>query len=337
MEGLRYNDLQGIMETENAVRMKGKTAAAQGGTAFMKLREYEYILAIAREKNMIRAAQYLCISQPALSRLLASVEAEIGTRLFKRCGREMVPTEAGRAYLDNAQRIVELNEQFESQMKQITSSSRQISIACPAVRVNYLIANVLSSVKRQMPEVDVQIKSSSQQNLLNGLNRGDYSLALGIVDDEYERRLSFRLIGTEEMVLVVRKGHPLIEKAEEMEAVRYPRIHPDQLVEEGFVMSRPDSYSARFARNYFEANRISPRVVMQAPLSSMLMPAVADGLGIAILPSIPLKGTVYEDKVCYLSISEEPVSQAVGVMFRRGRELSYEEQCLIKIMRGTYR
>lgn len=298
----------------------------------MRLREYEYILAIAREKNMVRAAQYLCVSQPALSRLLTSVEAEIGARLFKRCGREMVPTEVGKTYLSNAQRMIELNEQFESQMKRVTTQCRQIVIACPAVRVNYLIANVLSTAKRRIPEVEVQIKSSSQQNLLNCLNRGDCALALGIVDDEFERRLSFRLIGTEEMVLVVSRNHPLAEAAQKQQTC----VRPEQLAGENFVMSRPDSYSARFARNYFEANGIGPRVVMQAPLSSMLMPAVADGLGVAILPSIPLKKTPYEDKVCYLPISGDFLGQAVGVMFRKNRELSDEEQGLVQIMRESY-
>ena len=54
-----------------------------GGTG-VKLREYEYILAIAREKNMVRAARSLYVSQPALSKLLAGVEAELGVQLFER-------------------------------------------------------------------------------------------------------------------------------------------------------------------------------------------------------------------------------------------------------------
>ena len=49
----------------------------------MKLREYEYMLAIAQEANMTRAAQRLYISQPALSKLLASVESELGVQLFR--------------------------------------------------------------------------------------------------------------------------------------------------------------------------------------------------------------------------------------------------------------
>ena len=64
----------------------------------MKLREYEYMLAIAQEANMTRAAQRLYISQPALSKLLASVESELGVQLFLQENRRMIPTAAGKIW-----------------------------------------------------------------------------------------------------------------------------------------------------------------------------------------------------------------------------------------------
>lgn len=303
----------------------------------MKLREYEYILAIAREKNMIRAAQYLCVSQPALSRLLTSVEAEIGAQLFRRCGREMVPTEAGKVYLDNAQRIVELNESFESRMKQVITGRNQITIGCPAIRSDFMIRNVMVTLKREMPEVFLEIKSASQQSVISGISNGEYQLAFGIVDDECERNLSYRLIGTEEMVLVVPKGHPLIDEAVAQENYTYPRILPVRLARETFVMSRANAYSSRFAQYFFQANGIEPDVSARLPLTSMLIPAVADGMGIAIVPSIPLQNTPYEKDVCYLSIRDNCANQAVGVLFRKNRVLSSDEERLIQLMRRAYR
>ena len=79
----------------------------------MKLREYEYMLAIAQEANMTRAAQRLYISQPALSKLLASVESELGVQLFRQENRRMIPTAAGKIYLENAEKILSLNHDME--------------------------------------------------------------------------------------------------------------------------------------------------------------------------------------------------------------------------------
>ena len=92
----------------------------------MKLREYEYMLAIAREANMTRAAQRLYISQPALSKLLASVESELGVQLFRQENRRIVPTAAGKIYLENAEKILSLNHDLERNVR-LASSQRELT------------------------------------------------------------------------------------------------------------------------------------------------------------------------------------------------------------------
>ena len=65
-----------------------------------------YIIAIAEEKNMTRAAQRLYVSQSSLSHYLAKLEQELGTALFFRGKNELIPTPAGEMYLDAARRVV---------------------------------------------------------------------------------------------------------------------------------------------------------------------------------------------------------------------------------------
>ncbi|MED9821949.1 MAG: LysR family transcriptional regulator [Christensenellales bacterium] len=300
----------------------------------MRLREYEYILAIAREKNMIRAAQYLSVSQPALSRLLTTVEAELGTPLFLRRGREMTPTEAGKAYLANAQKMVEMNERFGQQMKQFSAGRRQLTISCPAIRVGFLVGSVLKIMRETLPDVFIEVKSASQSSLITGVSKGEYPMALGIIDDECERLLSYKLVGMEEMVLAVGADHPLIQEAEK--GKKYPFIQANKLEREWFILSRNDSYSASFAQNFFEAKGISPPIAMRVPLTSMLLHAVADGTGIAIVPSVPLDGTPLEGRIRYLSICDDFEGQAVGVLFSKNRVLTEEEALLVDLLRRAY-
>lgn len=302
----------------------------------MKLREYEYILAIAREKNMNRAAQYLCVSQPALSRLLANVEAEMGVQLFLRRGREMVPTEAGNLYLENVSQIVEMNDQFENKIKQIIKGHREIILACPAIRTDFLIKNILVSAKKEMPDVYIDVRTTSQQTIINGLNKMEFPMAIGIIDDEYDRKFSYQIIGSEEMVLAVPKGCSLLEEAETRENCTYPFIAAKRLQDETFIFSRPNSYSARFANNFFQANDISPHISVQLPMTSMLIRCVAENMGVAIVPSIPLNLIHMEDKVSYLSIRDASCSQAIGVIYQKNRKLNSDEETLVRILRNAY-
>lgn len=68
----------------------------------MDRRELEYIIVIAQEKNLSKAAERLYVSQPALSRFLLKLETQAGLPLFERKRRQLVPTLAGELYLDTA-------------------------------------------------------------------------------------------------------------------------------------------------------------------------------------------------------------------------------------------
>jgi DNA-binding transcriptional LysR family regulator len=67
----------------------------------VSLRQLRAFLAVARLQHFRRAAESLHLTQPAVSRLVADLEAELDVRLFDRNTREVVPTEAGR-YLQSA-------------------------------------------------------------------------------------------------------------------------------------------------------------------------------------------------------------------------------------------
>ena len=69
----------------------------------MELKEARYILAIAREKNISKAAETLFISQPSLSKYLKNLEQQLGTRLFDRIGSSYHPTYLGERYIHYAE------------------------------------------------------------------------------------------------------------------------------------------------------------------------------------------------------------------------------------------
>ena len=65
----------------------------------MEIKDADYVLAIARNRNISKAAKELYISQPSLSRYLSNLEARLGTVLFERQNNDIVPTSAGEIYI----------------------------------------------------------------------------------------------------------------------------------------------------------------------------------------------------------------------------------------------
>ena len=82
----------------------------------MELRELKYFLAVAREKNISKAAEFLFIAQPSLSRQMQNLEKEIGKPLFVRGGKKITLTETGILLRKRAEEILSLYEKTETEL-----------------------------------------------------------------------------------------------------------------------------------------------------------------------------------------------------------------------------
>lgn len=300
----------------------------------MKLREYEYMLAIAQEANMTRAAQRLYISQPALSKLLARVESELGVQLFRQENRRMIPTAAGKIYLENAEKILSLNHDMERTVR-LASSQSELTLAYPLIYSGFITGSVLPAMCRINPSVSVHILHSAQSKILDHILHGHFPFAVGIVTDSIRQSASFINIGQQEMVLAVHKGHPLETQAVLRADCTYPYIPAEALSNFPFLVPSPTSFSGHFAVNYFYQHQLHPSIVLSSPLTGSLY-SLSLGCGIALLPSIPLRHMQLADSITYLSVEPCVHPYTVGLIFRKDRILSDYEIALSEQMAALF-
>ena len=83
----------------------------------MDLKQLEYFIAIAEEKNITAAAKRLHICQPPLSQQLKKLEAELGVVLFNRNSRQIQLTEIGKIFLERARQIVDLSSSIQQEVQ----------------------------------------------------------------------------------------------------------------------------------------------------------------------------------------------------------------------------
>lgn len=86
----------------------------------MNIKNPEYILEIARQRNLSRAAQNLFIVQSTLSQYLLNTETELGTALFNRTKSGLVPTPAGQLYIQAAKDILETGIRAERSIRALS-------------------------------------------------------------------------------------------------------------------------------------------------------------------------------------------------------------------------
>lgn len=148
----------------------------------VKSQELQYIIAIAREGTISRAAERLFITQPALSRTLASVETTIGAPIFERHGRQMIPTAMGNIYLKYAERILSLETQMNTQMQDLQKThAEDVRIAVPMYFTSLISNCVFTEFNRKYPFVPVSINIAGSSVIGKEISDGKSLLGLAVI------------------------------------------------------------------------------------------------------------------------------------------------------------
>lgn len=151
----------------------------------MELRVLRYFLAVAREENITKAAQFLHITQPTLSRQLRQLEEEFGVKLFRRSKHSIRLTEEGLLLRRRAQEVVELAEKTEREMmKRDEIISGEITMGCgETVNLQY-IADCMAAFRSRYPEVHFSIYTGMADDVKERIERGllDFGILIEPVD-----------------------------------------------------------------------------------------------------------------------------------------------------------
>ena len=172
------------------------------------LRKLRYFVAVADEANFGRAAVRLYMTQPALSRQIQSLEAEIGVRLFDRDWNGARLTPAGQQFRDDARQMLELFAAARRRARQAARRARQFTIG---FRLGVAATPVIREFTESLPDVNVSVVHTSPSNQADYLLSGTVDVCfvqLPISPELFEIVPLF----LESQVVALPAGHPLVTK-----------------------------------------------------------------------------------------------------------------------------
>jgi DNA-binding transcriptional LysR family regulator len=254
----------------------------------MELRHLRYFTAVAEEMNFHRAADILNISQPPLSLTIKQLEEEIGTQLFKRIGRTIRLTRAGKAFLEYARSALQDAETAKENAFLLGTGKKGIlKIGFISSAVTGILQNIVLQSRRKNPDIKLDISQSINGRLGNQVLSGEYDIALMRYPEYLPDNIAIRHLTKENWCAAVRPDHPLaglraatIKKLAEEEIIFYPRYN------------NPGGYDD--VMTLFSVKNLTPNIVQEAPEQMTIAGLVASGLGVGIVPAcmanIKLKG-----------------------------------------------
>jgi DNA-binding transcriptional LysR family regulator len=166
-------------------------------------------VAVAEELHFGRAAERLNMTQPPLSRQIQKLEKTVGAELLERDNRKVDLTPAGRAFLDEARRLMALAERAPVTARRIASGrSGLLRIGFTAASGFSILGPLLEEIAEILPDVDIDLQELVTGEQIMGLQTGE--LDLGLARPPFDNEIfDSHLLYREAMVLAVPSGHRL--------------------------------------------------------------------------------------------------------------------------------
>ena len=177
----------------------------------MEFRHLRYIIAVAEEGHITRAAERLGIAQPPLSRLIKAIEQEINVQLFRRVPRGVELTDAGRTFLDGARAtFANLDRTLESARRTARGEEGRISVAfTSSTAFHPLVPRVIREFRETFPLVAVTLAEGNAAELIERIESDRLDAAFIRINIAKLEGLVFHPLLEEPLVVALPKGHAL--------------------------------------------------------------------------------------------------------------------------------
>ena len=181
----------------------------------IKIRHLQCFLETARLRHVGRAAERLCVTQPAVSKTIRELEEILDVQLFERSGRGLALTPVGRLFQEYAQSgFTSLQQAIDSVSLGRLPGGTALSVgALPTVAAR-LIPHAVGQLLKDRPDVTVRLLTGHNRYLYDRLRSQELDIVVGRpAEPEQMIGLRFEQLYSERLALVVRPGHPLLDQA----------------------------------------------------------------------------------------------------------------------------
>jgi LysR family transcriptional regulator for metE and metH len=243
---------------------------------FLDSRHLRLVWEIARTQSATRAADRLHVTQSAVSHQLREIETRLGTPLFHRSGRRMVPTPAGAHIVQTAERVLAEIDRAESAIGQLARHDAGQFRVCTQCHTGYhWIPPLLRAVRRRYPNVDVRIAPEHTDHAVGALLDGKLDLAI-LNGDPHDARLRLQPLFEDEHAAIVSPQHPLARRA---------FVTPEQIARERLFLYSRSLDDALIVQAVLRPARLEPEDVTLIRLTEAILEMVKAGLGVSVLPT----------------------------------------------------
>jgi LysR family transcriptional regulator, hydrogen peroxide-inducible genes activator len=287
----------------------------------MNVRDLAYLVAVERHGSVTRAAEACEVTQPTLSAQIAKIERELGVTLFEREARGLKPTDAGRAVLDHARRVLgAVDDLVAAAHGHLDPLGGTLRFGLIPTLAPQLLPYLLPAMQAQLPRLSPTIVEEQTALLLERLRAGTIEAAMIAtpVDDE---RLALIPLFDEPLLVALAAQHPLAGRR----AIDPSEIDPATLLllSEGHCLR---DQALAFCNEPSLGKNLSGD--FRAASLETVLHLVEAGLGVTLVPETYVTAQRRNaSTIAFRPLAVPSASRRIGLAFRRSsaRRIALDE------------
>ncbi|MGH6769625.1 MAG: LysR family transcriptional regulator [Xanthobacteraceae bacterium] len=291
----------------------------------LKLRELRVLLAVTEAGSMAKAATQLAISQPAVSRAIADMEASLGVSLFDRGPQGVKPTPYGRALINRSVAVFDELRQGVTEIKFIADpTAGEVRIAGSSTMVVGLIAAVIDRLSRRYPRISFHVVTTEPAMLDRELRerKVDFIITVAPVNEE---EMDVETLYDDQMVVVAAAKNPW---------TRRRRFELAELANEPWALPAPDSGWGTAVARAFRANGMEPpRATVTSSSSPLRNVLLATGRFLTVVHESHLHFPERHPSLKVLPVDLSTTRRPTRIITLKGRTLSPAARLFIECAR----
>ena len=241
----------------------------------MDIRALRYSVELVREKSFTRASEKLFVTQPTISKMIRSMEEELGQPLLNREGHSFTLTDSGQVLFARGQLILAQMQQLEAELADLQSLQHgRLALGIPPM-VGHVYADLIRAYRSRYPKVELSIVEYGGRRIEQAVLEGELDLAITMLPTKEEGVLSALELDCYPIQVVL----PDLPRWRACAEIRL-----GDLKEEPFLLyTQAFTLSERLEQACQQAGFV-PQVAARSSQWDFLTAMVRSGMGVAFLP-----------------------------------------------------
>lgn len=286
----------------------------------MTLDQLRYFQAVCNLGSVIRASEFLRISQPSVSGAIINLEKEFDTQLFARQNKRMVLTKEGNTLLELANNLLKMADTTVKTMEAL-SDNHFLTLGVPPMLSSFILPIIYGKFLQQYPDFKISIVESDRSGLIRLVNENKINMAILPHESPFDERYKSVLLAELNNVCCVNKSHRLAQKS---------CVSIYDLENEPLVLFKNSFFQTERIVKRFEQMGITPNILLDTAQVSTVQNMVSNGFAVGFVFEFLLKSA---PELVGIPL-DPPMRTKVSLVWNRSEHLSGNVNLFVKFMSG---